>query len=50
MDMLNDDPSGIVGELSGCLCVNGKGPRDPMRRSVGGIVLGKNPNPLYVYM
>ncbi|KAF3975225.1 hypothetical protein CMV_001497 [Castanea mollissima] len=39
MDMLNDDPSGIVGELSGCICVNGKGPRDPMRRSVGGIAV-----------
>uniref|UniRef100_A0A2N9GFK4 chlorophyllase n=1 Tax=Fagus sylvatica TaxID=28930 RepID=A0A2N9GFK4_FAGSY len=39
MDMLNDDPSGIVGEMSGCMCVNGKGSRDLMRRSVGGIVV-----------
>ncbi|XP_015892043.3 chlorophyllase-1 [Ziziphus jujuba] len=39
MDVLDDDPSGFIGKLSGCLCKNGKGSRDPMRRTVGGIVV-----------
>lgn len=39
MDMLNDDLSGPVGQLANCMCKNGKGPRDTMRRSVGGIVV-----------
>ncbi|PON76085.1 Chlorophyllase [Parasponia andersonii] len=39
MDMLDDNPPGAIGELSSCLCKNGTGPRDPMRRSVGGIVV-----------
>ncbi|KAJ7962526.1 Chlorophyllase [Quillaja saponaria] len=39
MDMLDDHPPGIVGELSGCICKNGKNPRDLMRRSVGGLVV-----------
>lgn len=39
MDVLDDDPSGVVGRMSDRMCVNGKGPRDPMRRGVGGIVV-----------
>ncbi|KAK9281590.1 hypothetical protein L1049_004493 [Liquidambar formosana] len=39
MDMLDDDPKGCIGAISGCICKNGKAPRDPMRRSVGGIVV-----------
>ncbi|KAL6210594.1 hypothetical protein ACLB2K_015826 [Fragaria x ananassa] len=39
MDMLDDDPPGLVGALSGCLCKNGSGPKDLMRKSVGGIVV-----------
>ncbi|XVF21715.1 hypothetical protein REPUB_Repub12eG0114100 [Reevesia pubescens] len=39
MDVLDDDPSGLIGKVSDCMCVNGKGPRDPMRRCVGGIVV-----------
>ncbi|XP_022759737.1 LOW QUALITY PROTEIN: chlorophyllase-1-like [Durio zibethinus] len=39
MDVLDDDPSGLVGRFSDCMCVNGKGPRDPMRRCVGGIIV-----------
>ncbi|KAJ7972752.1 Chlorophyllase [Quillaja saponaria] len=39
MDMLDDNPPGIVGELSGCMCKNGIYPRDLMRRTVGGLVV-----------
>ncbi|KAL5561750.1 hypothetical protein UlMin_031497 [Ulmus minor] len=39
MDMLDDDPPGVRGELADCMCKNGSGSRDPMRRSVGGIVV-----------
>ena len=39
MDILDDSPTGIVGELSSCICKNGKGPRTLMRRSVAGIVV-----------
>ncbi|XVE73075.1 hypothetical protein DITRI_Ditri11bG0088600 [Diplodiscus trichospermus] len=39
MDVLDDDPSGLVGRVSDNMCLNGKGPRDPMRRSVAGIVV-----------
>ncbi|KAB2605368.1 chlorophyllase-1 [Pyrus ussuriensis x Pyrus communis] len=39
MDMLDDDPRGVVGALSGCMCKNGKGPRELMRKAVGGIVV-----------
>ncbi|GMI76099.1 chlorophyllase 1, CORONATINE-INDUCED PROTEIN 1 [Hibiscus trionum] len=34
MDVLDDDPSGFIGRLADSMCVNGKGPRDPMRRCV----------------
>lgn len=39
MDMLDDDPPGVVGAVTGCMCKNGSGPRDLMRKSVGGIVV-----------
>nr|ACO50429.1 chlorophyllase 2 [Pachira macrocarpa] len=39
MDTLDDNPSGFIGKLSDTICVNGEGPRDPMRRCVGGIVV-----------
>lgn len=39
MDMLDDNPPGAYGELLSCMCKNGTGSRDPMRRSVGGIVV-----------
>lgn len=39
MDMLNDDPSGFMGKIADCICVNGKSPRDPFRRCIGGIVV-----------
>ncbi|MBA0584492.1 hypothetical protein Gorai_015300 [Gossypium raimondii] len=39
MDMLNDDLSGVIGKLADSMCVNGKGPRDPLRRCIGGIVI-----------
>nr|ACO50428.1 chlorophyllase 1 [Pachira macrocarpa] len=39
MDVLDNDPPGLVGKISDTICVNGKGPRDPMRRCVGGIVV-----------
>ncbi|KAL5561742.1 hypothetical protein UlMin_031489 [Ulmus minor] len=39
MDMLDDDPSGVRGELANCMCKNVLASRDPMRRSVGGIVV-----------
>ncbi|MBA0796811.1 hypothetical protein Gohar_007547 [Gossypium harknessii] len=39
MDMLNDDLSGVIGKLADSMCVNGKGPRDPFRRCIGGIVI-----------
>ncbi|KAK8541509.1 hypothetical protein V6N12_014143 [Hibiscus sabdariffa] len=39
MDMLDDDLPGLIGKLADSICVNGKGPRDPMRRCVGGIVV-----------
>ncbi|KAG8486840.1 hypothetical protein CXB51_020286 [Gossypium anomalum] len=39
MDMLNDDLSGPMGKLADSMCVNGKGPRDPFRRCIGGIVI-----------
>ncbi|KAL5561748.1 hypothetical protein UlMin_031495 [Ulmus minor] len=39
MDMLDDDPSGVRGELADCMCKNVLASRDPMRRSVGGIVV-----------
>nr|KYP39147.1 Chlorophyllase-1 [Cajanus cajan] len=40
MDMLDDDTEGVVGTvLSKCLCRNGRGPRDLMRRTVGGLVV-----------
>ncbi|KAE8685030.1 Chlorophyllase-1 [Hibiscus syriacus] len=38
-DMLDDDPSGLIGKVADNMCVNGKGPRDPMRRCVGGILV-----------
>ncbi|KAM1207356.1 hypothetical protein ACFX13_008057 [Malus domestica] len=39
MDMLDDDPRGMVGALLGCMCKNGKGPRELMRKAVGEIVV-----------
>ncbi|PRQ26030.1 putative chlorophyllase [Rosa chinensis] len=39
MDMLDDDLPGVVGAMSGCMCKNGSGPKDLMRKSVGGIVV-----------
>ncbi|TYH07256.1 hypothetical protein ES288_A08G219200v1 [Gossypium darwinii] len=39
MDMLNDDLSGLMGKMADSMCVNGKGPRDPLRRCIGGIVI-----------
>lgn len=39
MDMLDDHPEGVVGELSSCICKNGTAPRDYMRRTVGGLVV-----------
>ncbi|XP_042513837.1 chlorophyllase-1-like [Macadamia integrifolia] len=39
MDMLNDNPPGIIGQVSGIMCKNGKGSRDVMRKCVGGIVV-----------
>ena len=40
MDMLDDDIPGIVGGmLSKRMCKNGEGPREYMRRTVGGLVV-----------
>ncbi|KAL5561740.1 hypothetical protein UlMin_031487 [Ulmus minor] len=39
MDMLDDDPPGVRRQLADCMCKNGLGSRDPMRRFVGGIVV-----------
>ncbi|MBA0852819.1 hypothetical protein Goshw_010155 [Gossypium schwendimanii] len=39
MDMLNDDLPGVIGKLADSMCVNGNGPRDPLRRCIGGIVI-----------
>ncbi|KAM1758921.1 hypothetical protein ACFX11_007990 [Malus domestica] len=39
MDMLDDDPRGMVGALLGCMCKNRKGPRELMRKAVGEIVV-----------
>lgn len=39
MDMLDDDVEGIMGSLVKCMCMNGKGPKDLMRRTIGGLVV-----------
>ncbi|KAL5860177.1 hypothetical protein ACOSQ4_001473 [Xanthoceras sorbifolium] len=40
MDVLDDCPSAFLSRvMSKCLCANGKGPREAMRRCVGGIVV-----------
>lgn len=39
MDVLDDDPPGLIGKVSGCLCKDGKGPRELMRRGIGGIMV-----------
>ncbi|KAM3688733.1 hypothetical protein ACJW31_10G173400 [Castanea mollissima] len=40
LDLLNDNLSDMLGDLMrNFLCENGKGPRNPMRRSVGGIIV-----------
>ncbi|KAI4301217.1 hypothetical protein L6164_034517 [Bauhinia variegata] len=39
MDMLDDNPPSMVGKMSSCMCKNGTGPRDFMRRTVGGLVV-----------
>lgn len=40
LDMLNDNLSDtFAAPMRNLLCVNGEGPRDPMRKSVGGIVV-----------
>ncbi|KAF9618580.1 hypothetical protein IFM89_002275 [Coptis chinensis] len=38
MDML-DDNLDLLGKLEVCVCTSGKGTKDPMRRSVGGLVV-----------
>ncbi|KAJ1387731.1 Chlorophyllase [Sesbania bispinosa] len=39
MDMLDDDTPGIMGNMMKCMCKNGTGPKDFMRRTVGGLVV-----------
>ncbi|WCJ21593.1 chlorophyllase 1 [Euphorbia peplus] len=39
MDILNDNISDIVGELTIAACKSGERPKDPMRKSVGGIIV-----------
>lgn len=40
MDMLDDDLEGVVGKLAECMCKNNEsGDKDPMRRTVGGLVV-----------
>ncbi|KAK7845606.1 chlorophyllase-1 [Quercus suber] len=39
LDMLNDKLSDFADLMRNLFCVNGEGPRDPMRKSVGGIVV-----------
>ncbi|KAF8394369.1 hypothetical protein HHK36_020577 [Tetracentron sinense] len=39
MDMLDDNPQGLLGKISDCRCKNGNGGREPMRRAVGGLVV-----------
>ncbi|XP_057446991.1 chlorophyllase-1 [Lotus japonicus] len=39
MDMLDDDTPGIIGGTVKCICKNGTGPKDLMRRTVGGLVV-----------
>ncbi|MED6196061.1 hypothetical protein PIB30_043745 [Stylosanthes scabra] len=40
MDMLDDEIPGLIGGImSKCICKNGLGPRDLMRRTVGGLVV-----------
>ncbi|KAJ1381380.1 Chlorophyllase [Sesbania bispinosa] len=39
MDMLDDDTPGIMGNMMKCMCKNGTGSKDFMRRTVGGLVL-----------
>ncbi|KAK6937563.1 Chlorophyllase [Dillenia turbinata] len=39
MDMLDDDLGGLLGLAANCSCTNGKGPRDSMRKCVGGIMV-----------
>ncbi|KAF2314838.1 hypothetical protein GH714_036864 [Hevea brasiliensis] len=39
MDMLNDNITDIVGRLTNSLCKSGVNPKEPMRRTVGGIVV-----------
>ncbi|XP_027357369.1 chlorophyllase-1 [Abrus precatorius] len=40
MDMLDDEINGIIGNiLSKCVCKNGMGPRELMRRTVGGLIV-----------
>ncbi|KAK7364099.1 hypothetical protein VNO80_12491 [Phaseolus coccineus] len=40
MDMLDDETPGVIGTImSKCMCKNGKGHRDLMRKTVGGLVV-----------
>ncbi|XP_048227212.1 chlorophyllase-1-like [Ricinus communis] len=39
MDMLNDDLSGLMGIMAKILCKNSNKPKDPMRKTVGGIIV-----------
>ncbi|XP_027925108.1 chlorophyllase-1-like [Vigna unguiculata] len=40
MDMLDDETEGVIGTLvAKCVCKNGSGPRDLMRRTIGGLVV-----------
>ncbi|XP_048236111.1 chlorophyllase-1-like [Ricinus communis] len=39
MDMLNDDLSGLMGIMAKSMCKNSNKPKDPMRKTVGGIIV-----------
>ncbi|XP_028804252.1 chlorophyllase-1 [Neltuma alba] len=39
MDMLNDNLEGVLGDVANCLCKNGTGHKDCMRRTVGGLIV-----------
>lgn len=39
MDMLDDETPGVMGNLMKCMCKNGNGPKDFMRRTIGGLVV-----------
>ncbi|KAF2314839.1 hypothetical protein GH714_036875 [Hevea brasiliensis] len=39
MDMLDDNPTGILAIIANSICKNSKDPRDQMRRTVGGLIV-----------